>query len=105
MTKTINKEAKMSKRTTKKDCKEAFELLCKELGKSTDFFNYQKKKYNIGAWRLDYNPIYGGAIVREIINENGGLTEPVLKYRISAREFVTAIDFALKILDIYKNNQ
>ncbi|MEM4134330.1 MAG: hypothetical protein QXV73_03960 [Candidatus Micrarchaeia archaeon] len=92
-------------RITEKDCKEAFELLAKALGKSTETFNKETRQYNIGSWQLDYNSIYGGAIIREIINENGGVTDPILKYRLSPKQFVTAVEFALKVLNIYTREQ
>jgi hypothetical protein len=96
----------MSYGTTKKHAEEAFNRLCKALGKSTDVFlpdnptmAHGKKlvRWNVGAWRLDY---YSGYRVEEISNENGGAFWPLNQRHITASEFCYACDFAIEALRI-----
>jgi len=84
-------------RTTKADVRNAFENLCKVIGKSTDCGS-QPGKANVGAWFLDAAPRYGGYIIDEIVNGNGGVRHPTLEYRVSGAEFVRTVRFALALI-------
>lgn len=44
----------------------------------------------VGCWELDYNSIYGGAIITEIHNESGGITHPFGEGRLKPFEFCRA---------------
>ncbi len=48
----------------------------------------------VGAWTLDYNPIYGGCVVHEMFNDGGGVTQPMGSMRRTPREFCEAVHFA-----------
>lgn len=90
----------MATRYTIKDAEEYFERLVRAKGKRI------AKSYNdVGAWRLDYNPTYGGVVIEEIINEQGGVDMPLGYSRQSPREFCEFVDKALKFETIkFKNN-
>jgi hypothetical protein len=47
----------------------------------------------VGAWSLDYNPIYGGYVIHEMGNVGGGVSEPFGGMRRNAREFCDAVYF------------
>jgi hypothetical protein len=94
------REKTMSYGTTKKHAEEAFNRLCKALGKSTTCISKDKTGpivWNVGAWRLDY---YSGYRVEEISNENGGAFWPLNQRHITASEFCYACDFAIEVLHI-----
>jgi hypothetical protein len=78
---------------TKNDAVKAYELLRNTLGRA------EAKRYNqIGAWKLDYNYVYGGYVIHQIDNIHGGVLCPMGTDRKTAREFVRAIHFALDVL-------
>ena len=60
---------------------------------------------NVGAWRLDYNPTYGGCIVEEAYNDGGAVTHPFGEGRKSPAEFVACVNFALYALDMDRKAQ
>lgn len=79
----------MSQRYTRHDAESAFELLCVATGHRI------AAGYNdVGAWSLDYAPVYGGYVVHEIISEHGAIREPFGTMRRPAREFCSAVHFA-----------
>lgn len=84
----------MSDRYTRKDAEAAFVHLCRAVGKGT------ATSYNdVGAWTLDYNATYGGAVVAEIVNDGGGQSHPLGDRRMSPREFCAAAWFAIRAID------
>jgi hypothetical protein len=87
----------MAYRTTKADVRNAFEQLCKAMGKSTDCW-LEDRKARVGAWYLDYAPCYGGYIINEMANEGGGVRHPTIEYRVSGQEFVRTVRFVLALL-------
>ena len=110
----------MSERYTRKDAYKAFTRLASALGKtwSDDYGNLYSGHYyepdlraeklwtregtsnraHIGAWMLDYNPIYGGFVIEEMFNEGGGVSRPMGDLRRNAREFCDAVRFAMDAL-------
>lgn len=77
-------------RITKKQVKGIFELVCMDLGIPFKEVWRQKDGKNtaiIGAWYLDYNPVYGGYVINEMVNEAGGVTCPLGYNRMPTREF------------------
>lgn len=84
----------MSDKYTRKDAELAFGRLCEVLGKRP------ATAYNdVGAWTLDYNPIYGGAVVEEVINDGGGITQPLGSTRCTPREFCLRVNFLIRALE------
>jgi len=53
---------------------------------------------DVGGWRLDYNPVYGGIVIEEIVNEGGGVSHPFGDRRLAPGEFLRTIMFALRVL-------
>ena len=69
-------------RYTIKEAEKCFEMLLKVKGKR------KARSYNdVGAWRLDYNPTYGGIVIEEINNSTGGVGNPMGYRRRSPRDF------------------
>lgn len=90
-------------RHTKKDARDCGKRLAKALGKS--FGNCWVKKGDkniakIGCWDVDYNPIYGGAVITEIHNEQGGIGQPFGSRRLKPEAFCGTINFAIKSIEI-----
>jgi hypothetical protein len=84
----------MGERYTHKDCERAVKRLAELLGKPTDAYGKDddgKLQANIGAWYLDYNSIYGGAIINEIVNKGGGITHPMGEGRMKPYDFCRMI--------------
>lgn len=94
----------MSERFTKKDAEKALERLCELMGRPKG--HYRKLAEGEvapagavvtgvngqfctipGGWELDYNPIYGGYVVEEILENSTGITQPFGANRRSARDF------------------
>src|SRR5439155_4522318 len=112
----------MSDRYTRKDAEAAFARLASALGKTwSDQHgklwkgNYwepvedgtlwtqsedaglpgnMRNRARVGAWALDYNPIYGGFVIEEMYNEGGGVSQPFGSMRRGARDFCDAVYFA-----------
>lgn len=79
-------------RYTIKDAEQCFERLLTTLGKR------KARSYNdVGGWRLDYNPTYGGVIIEEIINPHGGINHPIIGSRLTSREFCQTINFMTRV--------
>lgn len=92
-------------RYTKKDSQRCAESLAKTLNKK--FGNCWKSKdgkntSEVGCWELDHNPIYGGSVIHEIMNESGGVDEPFGSRRLKPDHFCTATKFAEKAVRISK---
>lgn len=71
-------------RYTQKYAEGWFRMLAACLGKDVAEGN---NFYKVGAWELDYNALYGGAIINEICNPGRGITHPLTSYRLRPREF------------------
>ena len=95
-------------RYTEKDAKECFEELAKALGKEYGDACYiekdGKKVTKIGCWKLDCNPVYGGCVVQEFVNEGGAVSMP-LGYRRTPREFCDCVEFTLNVIKILKEQK
>jgi hypothetical protein len=84
----------MSDRYTRKDAESAFVRLREVCGK-----RHAESYGDVGGWRLDYNGVYGGFVVEEIVNEGGGITHPLGEGRRRARDFVDAVRFATRVIE------
>ena len=52
--------------------------------------------YNdVGAYRLDYNSVYGGYAIERISNEQGGVSMPLGHTRFTASVFYEILHFGL----------
>jgi hypothetical protein len=84
---------------TRKIVEQRFDNLCRVLGKRIG-----SSHKDVGAWKLDYNPYYGGFIICEIL-ANGGECHPVYDSRLPAREFCQAINFAIRCIALDRPDQ
>lgn len=96
-------------RITRKEVSSAFERLAKALGKPTGKV-WEKQpdgtlRATVGAWILDYAPMYGGYNVEEIFNDRGAIIRPLSETRMSGREFVDAVYFALCVLEVWRESR
>jgi len=84
-------------RYTEKDAKNSFKRLVDCLGKTIHCWEQVngKNKSTIGAWEFDYNPIYGGAVINEIVNEQGGIDHPFGSTRLKPFEFCIAVNMII----------
>lgn len=79
------------------------ERIAAKLGKPTGTAwvrDGNKNRAIIGNWSLDYNPVYGGYEVQEIVNESGAVKLPLGNGRKMSSEFNDAlqmVEFALEI--------
>lgn len=85
---------------TQADTFAAFSRLCHELGQERGQATRQT-----GIWKLDSNHVYGGHVIRQILNSAGAETTPVFPQRLGTREFVNACEFAISILRYYKEKR
>ena len=58
---------------------------------------------DIGAWRLDFNSVYGGWNLEEIVNSSGGVTLPLGEARRKNTEMWYTMQFALRAIDACKH--
>lgn len=93
-------------RYTRKDAERAYIRLRDALGKKENVWTREGNENRpvVGGWNLDWNPTYGGGVVEEICNENGGVNMPLGYQRRNAREFVAAVQFALDVLRVASPN-
>lgn len=80
-------------RYTRKDAEAHFERLIKAIGG-----RIAEDYKDVGAYRLDWNPTYGGGNIERIINAQGGVSQPFGAHRRNAKEFVNAVYFAIDVL-------
>lgn len=85
-------------RTTRKMVTNQFKLLCEALGKKQSD-SYKDK----GAWNLEYIAYYGGYSIVEFL-ESGGEGQPFGARRRSASEMFDVINFALRAVELDRNN-
>ena len=98
----------MADRYTKKDAKECAKALAEALGKQ--FGNCWRKVggknvSKVGCWELDYNSIYGGAVITEIANKHGGIRHPLGSSRMKPEAFCRATNMAIDARDIKKGKR
>jgi hypothetical protein len=99
----------MSDRYTINDANKAFFRLATVLNKSTQAYKMgingrPPGQYSavVGAWELDYNPVYGGCKVVEISNPEGGQGEPFGPVRHSPRQFCAIVNQIIRAIEIYR---
>jgi len=93
----------MDDRYTRKDAEKCLKNLAEVMGKEVgDCWEKIDDKLvsKIGCWELDCNPIYGGCIVEEIMNEHGGVGNPLTELRMSPREFCQATRMIERAIEI-----
>jgi hypothetical protein len=79
---------------TRKDAEAAFDRLIKAIGGRI------ATSYNdVGAYRLDWNGVYGGGNIEQITSESGGVRQPFGAQRRNAREFCDSVRFAVDALE------
>jgi len=98
----------MAERYTRKDAELCAKHLAEALGKS--FGNCWKMedgklKSEIGCWDLDFNALYGGGVIFEIMNEAGGIDHPVGSGRLKPSEFCQAVSMAIDAIGISKKER
>ena len=87
-------------RYTRKDAEAAFERLIKAIGGRI------ATKYNdVGAYRLDWNGVYGGGNIELITSVQGGVRQPFGAQRRNAREFCKAVRFAIDALQMFQGER
>lgn len=59
-----------------------------------------KNRAIIGTWSLDYNPIYGGYNVEEIVNELGAIHHPLGGTRMTGEAFSNALSMVAAALEL-----
>lgn len=86
------------------DARKCFQRLAKVMGKSTEAITGHgtSRKFNIGAWVLDYNAIYGGCVIEEIDSEGGGIRHPFGSARMPPREFCQATYMVERAIEIIR---
>lgn len=98
-------------RTSRKEVDAVFERLCNSVGVTPLFVEnsntYRRDNagnlHHAAGWSLDYNPTYGGYVIRGHSGEGTGESEPMGSSRMSAGEFVRAMHFAIRALDAHKS--
>ena len=74
-------------RYTKKDAQRALDGLMQLLNKKHTRFDHSPS--DIGSWYLDYNSIYGGCVIHEVVSSGYGVR--TLGGRMKPYEFCQAI--------------
>jgi hypothetical protein len=82
-------------RTTKQEVKNVFKYFIENYmnGKIAEKYN------DVGGYRLDYNPIYGGYVIERIESTGGGISCPFGHGRLKASEFVQQLNFYMHASD------
>jgi len=81
-------------RYTRNDAIAAFDRLIAAIGgRVANHYN------DVGAYRLDWNGVYGGGNIEQVINEQGGVRQPFGQSRHNAREFCDMVRFALDAIE------
>jgi hypothetical protein len=96
--------------TSRKIIEQNFKQLAKMLGKETgQIWTYDKiKKQNkakVGAWSLDYNSIYGGYNINEIMSEGGGVDLPFGYERKKPKQFNEELKKMIRALELKRGKQ
>jgi hypothetical protein len=77
-------------RTTKSEVQAVFERFCKVHG-----YRIATSYNDVGAYELDHAGIYGGYVINQIANEDGGLNQPFGSKRMRAEAFVDSMRMAI----------
>lgn len=90
-------------RYSKRAVVSSFKTLARLYKKSTEPWKKVGDKWiaNVGAWQLSHSPLYGGFVVEELYNKEGGITHPFGPMRRSPREFVDFVDSIIRGLKLY----
>jgi hypothetical protein len=88
----------MSDRITNKQVEGLFKTLATKCGRRVAT-SYD----DVGAWRLDYNSVYGGWNIEEISSATGGVTNPLGESRRKNAEMWYTMHFALRAIDACKH--
>ena len=96
----------MSERYTRRDAEEALERLAKLLGKSTRCIIAKPGKLKVvfGTWYVNYNPHYGGCVVKELCREQKGENAPFGDHRRTPRDFCQMVNDIERALQIKKES-
>jgi len=82
-------------RTSAANVKGLFEHLVRALN------GHMATSYNdVGGWRLDYNPVYGGYNIERIATKSGAVEQPFGSERHRAEEMWQMMRFGLNCLDM-----
>lgn len=99
----------MADRYTKKDAEQCAGYLAKKLNKKFGKCYHQdsdgKWKYDLGCWDVNDNSDYGGAVIEEINNDRGSVTDPFGSTRMKPEQFCKATNFAEKAIDIDRKSR
>lgn len=80
-------------RTTKEDAQKALERFASVMDKRITKFDHSPE--DIGSWHLDYNVIYGGARINEVVNKSYGVDLPFGDSQ-PLDTFVACVNFAIR---------
>lgn len=76
-------------RTTRKEVEQLFAWYLEAAGKRA-----ATSWSDVGGWLLDYNPTYGGYVIREVCNAQGGQSTPITERRAAPAVFAQMLRFA-----------
>jgi len=83
-----------------------FENLLKAMKKQRTKWTHdpvtKKNKVNVGSWSLDYNSIYGGYNIEEVMNESGGVNHPFGERRKKPTQFRDELKSMIRALELKK---
>ena len=87
-------------RTTKEQLQNKFEQFVKAVGgKVASEYNDE------GGYSLDNQPIYGGWVVEQVVNDAGSIHHPFGPARKKAGELWDALDFAIRAIEIKEGSR
>lgn len=82
----------MAFRFSQKDVEARFDHFLKAIGKRRAV-DYK----DVGGYRLDYNPVYGGYSIEIIFNKNGAVSHP-FGSRLKAADLISHMSFAAEAI-------
>lgn len=65
----------------------------------------KKNKVNLGSWGLDYNSVYGGYNIEEIVSEGGGIDHPFGERRKKPTQFKDELKSMIKALELKRRKR
>jgi len=90
----------MADRYTQKDANQCGKFLADTLKKKFGECYDGNGKAIPGCWVVDYQSMYGGAVIEQITNPEGGVTHPFGSKRMNAESFCFATHMAEKSVEI-----
>jgi hypothetical protein len=88
----------------RKFIEEDFERLLKSMNKERTKWVQdpvtKRNKVNVGSWSLDYNPIYGGYNIEEVMSEGGGINHPFGSTRKKPKQFNAELKSMIRALEL-----